>query len=149
MNEVRVRTLTLVLIVVLAACGSPGDDAAVTTGPPVGVIDSTTSTGPIVSTTTTVPTTTTTTIRRVKITVSVSNGKVDVTGKTSVPAGARITIELSADVEDTATLVGYDVSAAVAPDAPATIVFDAARTGTFPMTLDSAGLKLFDLEVTG
>jgi heme/copper-type cytochrome/quinol oxidase subunit 2 len=121
----------------------------VTTGPPGGTIDSTTSTGPIETTTTTVATTTTTTIQTSTITVSVVEGKVEVTGDTTVPTGARVSIQVTADVEDTATLVGYDLTAAVAPDAPATMEFSADESGTFPMTLDTAGLKLFDLEVTG
>jgi ABC-type glycerol-3-phosphate transport system substrate-binding protein len=144
---VHTHLLGFAIFILLAACGSAVDDVAVTTGPALGVIESTTSTGPIETTTTTTAPTTTTTLRSAVIRVTVANGAVEVKGKTTVQSGARVTIKVTADVEDTAVLVGYDVTAVVTPDQTAELIFQADVAGTFPVTLDSAGLKLFDLEV--
>jgi hypothetical protein len=149
------RGLFVSLAVLLAACGAGTDDAAVTTAPPVTVVDvSTTSTSPIATTTTTVATTTTTvatttTLPGSLITVQVVEGEVTVEGSAAVPLGAQVTIRVTTDVADQLRVENYDVVADLEAGTPGEITFVAEITGVHEVELEGAGLLLLTLEVAG
>lgn len=149
------RTSVLLLAVILTACATGTDDAAVTTAPPATVANvSTTSTSPIETTTTTAPTTTTTaapttTIPAGLIQVAFAGGEAQVTGSTSVAVGEEVTIRVTSDVADQVHLHTYDLFADVGPDAAGEITFTAEIPGIHEVELEETGALLFNLEVGG
>lgn len=149
------RAPVLVLILLLAACGADTDNAAVTTAPPVSVVDvSTTSTSPVEAPTTTVATTTTTvapttTLPEPVIDVQVAGGEVTVSGEVAVALGDDVTIRVTADVADEVHVHTYDLFFDVEEGTAGEVTFVADVPGVHEVELEGAGLLLLNLEVGG
>jgi hypothetical protein len=84
--------------------------------------------------------------RRV-IEVTYRNGAVQGPTEFSATQGERVRIVVRADVSDEVHLHGYDLTADVAPGAPARIAFVANAAGVFEVELEDAGEPLFALEI--
>jgi heme/copper-type cytochrome/quinol oxidase subunit 2 len=67
----------------------------------------------------------------------------------SIPvlAGSPVAFTVKSDTYDRFEIPGYGVSMPVAPGQPATLAFDAVRTGHYPLQLASNGAVLGGLEV--
>ena len=65
----------------------------------------------------------------------------------SVAQGRNVVITVTSDVADEVHLHGYDLSADVAPGAPATIRFTADAPGRFEIELENSGVQIAELEV--
>ncbi len=65
----------------------------------------------------------------------------------SVARGRIVVVRVSADVTDDVHVHGYDLTADVAPGAPATIRFTADAPGRFEIELEQSGVEIAELEV--
>ena len=65
----------------------------------------------------------------------------------SVARGRTVVIRVTADVADEVHLHGYDLTADVAPGAPATIRVTADAPGRFEVELEDSGIQVAELEV--
>ena len=65
----------------------------------------------------------------------------------SVTQGQDVVITVTSDVADEVHLHGYDLSADVAPGAPATIRFTADAPGRFEIELENSAVQIAELEV--
>jgi hypothetical protein len=65
----------------------------------------------------------------------------------SVAQGRNVVITVTSDVADEVHVHGYDLSADVAPGAPATIRFTADAPGRFEIELENSGVQIAELEV--
>jgi hypothetical protein len=65
-----------------------------------------------------------------------------------VELDSDVVITVTADVTDEIHLHGYDLSADVAPDSPATIRFKADAAGRFEIELENTGVQIAELEVS-
>jgi hypothetical protein len=65
----------------------------------------------------------------------------------SVARGRIVVITVTSDVGDEVHLHGYDLTAEVAPGAPATIRFTADAPGRFEIELEQSGVQIAELEV--
>ena len=61
--------------------------------------------------------------------------------------GSDVVVTVTSDVADEVHLHGYDLSADVAPGAPATIRFEANAPGRFEIELENTGVQIAELEV--
>jgi hypothetical protein len=115
--------------------------AAATTEPEV-----TTATEPEVTTT---PTTTTAPAEPdvVQITVSVPGDKAPTVKHFTIDQDSQVVFVVNSELADEVHLHGYDLSADVAPGAPATIRFKANAPGLFEAELESRSLPIAELEV--
>jgi hypothetical protein len=64
-----------------------------------------------------------------------------------VDLGQKVRIRVEADHADEVHVHGYDLKGDVAPGKPAVVEFTADTPGVFEVELESAGLKLFELQV--
>jgi hypothetical protein len=80
--------------------------------------------------------------------VTVANGAVDGPGTFAVTQGEQVDVIVHADVSDEVHVHGYDLHGDVTPESPASITFTADAPGVFEVELESAGLLLFELEVS-
>ena len=62
--------------------------------------------------------------------------------------GDQIRITVSSDVEDEFHLHAYDLTLQIAPNEPATLIFEADIPGVFEGELDDAGYQILSLEVS-
>jgi hypothetical protein len=65
----------------------------------------------------------------------------------SVDLDSDVVVTVTSDVADEVHLHGYDLSADVAPGAPATIRFEANAAGRFEIELENTGVQIAELEV--
>ena len=65
----------------------------------------------------------------------------------SVSRGRIVVLRVTADVADEVHVHGYDLTADVAPGAPATIRFTADAPGRFAIELEESGVEIGELEV--
>jgi hypothetical protein len=65
----------------------------------------------------------------------------------SVARGRIVVINVISDVADEVHVHGYDLTAEVAPGAPATIRFTADASGRFEIELENSGVQIAELEV--
>ena len=78
----------------------------------------------------------------------ISGGKpVGGIGRDSISRGRIVVIRVTSDVADHVHVHGYDLTANVAPGAPATIRFTATAPGRFEIELEERGLQIAELEV--
>jgi hypothetical protein len=78
----------------------------------------------------------------------ISGGKpVGGIGRDSISRSRIVVIRVTSDVADDVHLHGYDLTADVAPGAPATIRFTATASGRFGIELEERGLQIAELEV--
>jgi hypothetical protein len=106
----------------------------------------TTATEPEVTTT---PTTTTAPAEPdvVQITVSVPGDKAPTVKHFTIDQDSQVVFVVNSELADEVHLHGYDLSADVAPGAPATIRFKANAPGLFEAELESRSLPIAELEV--
>ena len=84
--------------------------------------------------------------QRIEVTVAGGEVRGDV-GRVPVDAGDRVTLVVTSDAADEIHVHGYDLTAAVAPDRPAELSFDATIPGVFEVELHEAGTVLLALQV--
>jgi hypothetical protein len=65
----------------------------------------------------------------------------------TVALDSDVVVTVTSDVADEVHLHGYDLSADVAPGAPATIRFEANAPGRFEIELENTGVQIAELEV--
>jgi hypothetical protein len=65
----------------------------------------------------------------------------------SVKEGRKVELVVTSEIADEVHVHGYDLTADVAPGAPATIAFTATSTGLFEIELEEHKLPLAELEV--
>jgi len=65
----------------------------------------------------------------------------------TVDLDSDVVVTVTSDVADEVHLHGYDLSADVAPGAPATIRFNANAPGRFEIELENTGVQIAELEV--
>jgi hypothetical protein len=65
----------------------------------------------------------------------------------TVDLDSDVVVTVTSDVADEVHLHGYDLSADVAPGAPATIRFEANAPGRFEIELENTGVQIAELEV--
>ena len=65
----------------------------------------------------------------------------------TVDRDSEVVVTVTSDVADEIHLHGYDVSADVAPGAPATLRFTADAPGRFEIELENTGVQIAELEV--
>ncbi len=85
--------------------------------------------------------------QRIQVTVVGGQVRGD-TGRVPVALGELVTLVVTSDVADEIHVHGYDLSAAVEPDAPAELPFDATVPGVFAVELHEAGTVLLTLQVS-
>jgi hypothetical protein len=154
------RTVALIaaglgLLVSLYFALRPGSDDETT--PTTTVVQTTTAaatTEPEVTTATEPEVTTTATTTTgpaepdvVQITVSVPGDKAPTVKHFTIEQDSQVVFVVNSELADEVHLHGYDLSADVAPGAPATIRFQANAPGLFEAELESRSLPIAELEV--
>jgi heme/copper-type cytochrome/quinol oxidase subunit 2 len=123
------------LIVSLYFALSPGGD------------DETTPTTTAAQTTTAATTTAPAEPQVVRISVSVPGDKAPTVKHFTIQQGRQVVFVVKSELADEVHLHGYDLSADVAPGAPATIRFKATAPGLFEAELESRSLPIAEIEV--
>jgi hypothetical protein len=146
------RTVALVaaalgLIVSLYFALSPGgDDNAVPATTAAQTTTAATTTEPEV-TTTAATTTEPAEPQAVQLSVSVPGDKAPTVKHFTIKQGSQVVFVVESALADEVHLHGYDLSADVAPGAPATIRFKATAPGRFEAELESRSLPIAEIEV--
>lgn len=145
----RTRTLFVVLLVVVTACGADEPAATTTTQ-----ADTTSTTRPAPTTTVTDAPTTTSTIPATTTTldpvdVVISNGEVSGGGTFRFDLGDTVSITVVSDVDDEIHVHGYDLFFDVVAGVPLTIEFPADVPGVFEVEVHTGHSHIFDVEVSG
>ena len=83
----------------------------------------------------------------VRITVSVPGDKAPTVKHFTIQQGSQVVFVVKSELADEVHLHGYDLSADVAPGAPATIRFKATAPGLFEAELESRSLPIAEIEV--
>ena len=139
------------LISLFFALRDDDDSAAQTTSAQTTPVQTTTEAPPTTSeqvTTEAPPPTTTAAPETVEINYVVVGGQPQGgIARDSVAQGRNVVITVTSDVADEVHLHGYDLSADVAPGAPATIRFTADAPGRFEIELENSGVQIAELEV--
>ena len=128
------------LVAVLSGCAGTDDPA------PAGSSSSSSSSAPAPSSSSAAPSTTAAAGQRIEVTVTGGQVSGD-TGRVPVPAGEHVTLVVTSDAADELHVHGYDLSADLAPGAPATVEFDATIPGVFEVELHDAGTLLLSLQI--
>jgi hypothetical protein len=145
------RTVALIaaalgLLVSLYFALRPGDDDEATST--TSVAQTTTAATTEAATTTTATTTTAPAAPAVvRITVSVPGDKAPTVKHFTIKQDSQVVFVVKSELADEVHLHGYDLSADVAPGAPATIRFKANAPGLFEAELESRSLPIAELEV--
>jgi hypothetical protein len=134
-RKVALIAAGLGLIVSLYFALSPGGD------------DETTPTTTAAQTTTAATTTAPAESQVVRISVSVPGDKAPAVKHFTIQQGRQVVFVVESELADEVHLHGYDLSADVAPGAPATIRFKATAPGLFEAELESRSLPIAELEV--
>lgn len=134
-------------VMMAASCGSDGSDGDVglddAAGPPTTTVDDLP--GPP---TTAGESTTTTPAGATRIEVTVRGGAVvGGAGRERVALDEPVVVVVDADVADEVHVHGYDLTAPVAPGAPAELQLSPDIPGVFEVELEARGLVLLRLEV--
>ena len=139
------------LISLFFALRDDDDSAAQTTTTQTTTIQTTTEAPPTTSeqvTTEAPPPTTTQAPETVEINYVVVGGQPQGgIARDSVAQGRNVIITVTSDVAEEVHVHGYDLSADVAPGAPATIRFTADAPGRFEIELENSGVQIAELEV--
>jgi hypothetical protein len=134
-RKVALIAAGLGLIVSLYFALSPGGD------------DETTPTTTAARTTTAEATTAPAEPQVVRISVSVPGDKAPTVKHFTIQQGRQVVFVVESELADEVHLHGYDLSADVAPGAPATIRFKATAPGLFEAELESRSLPIAEIEV--
>ena len=144
-------SLGLLISLFFALRDDDEDSAAQTTTAQTTTVQTTTEAPPTTSeqvTTEAPPPTTTAAPETVEINYVVVGGQPQGgIARDSVAQGRNVVITVTSDVADEVHLHGYDLSADVAPGAPATIRFTADAPGRFEIELENSGVQIAELEV--
>ena len=138
------------LVSLFFALRENGDDEATetTTAQTTTAAPPATTEAPPPTTTEAPPTTTSQGPGTVRITYTITGGRPEGgIARDSVARGRIVVIRVTSDVADEVHLHGYDLSADVAPGAPATIRFTADAPGRFEIELENTGVQIAELEV--
>jgi heme/copper-type cytochrome/quinol oxidase subunit 2 len=146
------RTVALIaaglgLIVSLYFALSPGDDEATSTTTTAAQTTTAAATTEPEVTTTAATTTAPAEPEVVRISVSVPADKAPTVKHFTIQQGRQVVFVVKSELADEVHLHGYDLSADVAPGAPATIRFKATAPGLFEAELESRSLPIAELEV--
>jgi hypothetical protein len=146
------RTVALIaaglgLIVSLYFALSPGDDEATSTTTTAAQTTTAGATTEPEVTTTAATTTAPAEPEVVRISVSVPADKAPTVKHFTIQQGRQVVFVVKSELADEVHLHGYDLSADVAPGAPATIRFKATAPGLFEAELESRSLPIAELEV--
>ncbi|GIH22168.1 hypothetical protein Aph01nite_04780 [Acrocarpospora phusangensis] len=83
-----------------------------------------------------------------EITVTIAGGSVNPPpGRVEVAKGQQVKIVVTSDVPDELHVHGYDMSAGLQPNTPATVEFVADRDGLFEVETHDSEMQLFQLQV--
>jgi heme/copper-type cytochrome/quinol oxidase subunit 2 len=134
-RKVALIAAGLGLIVSLYFALSPGGD------------DETTPTTTAAQTTTAATTTAPAEPQVVRISVAVPGDKAPTVKHFTIQQGRQVVFVVKSELTDEVHLHGYDLSADVAPGAPATIRFKATAPGLFEAELESRSLPIAEIEV--
>jgi heme/copper-type cytochrome/quinol oxidase subunit 2 len=134
-RKVALIAAGLGLIVSLYFALSPGGD------------DETTPTTTAAQTTTAATTTAPAEPQVVRISVSVPGDKAPTVKHFTIQQGRQVVFVVESELSDEVHVHGYDLSADVAPGAPATIRFKATAPGLFEAELESRSLPIAEIEV--
>ncbi|ASU81845.1 hypothetical protein CDO52_02725 [Nocardiopsis gilva YIM 90087] len=84
----------------------------------------------------------------VTVEISLRDGSVSPEpGRVEVGTGEKVRITVESDSSDTVHLHGYDIEKPVGPDAPATLVFTADKSGVFELETHESGTLLTQIAV--
>jgi heme/copper-type cytochrome/quinol oxidase subunit 2 len=109
--------------------------------------DETTPTTTAAQTTTATTTTAPAEPQVVRISVSVPGDRAPTVKHFTIQQGRQVVFVVESELADEVHLHGYDLSADVAPGAPATIRFKATAPGLFEAELESRSLPIAEIEV--
>lgn len=139
------------LIISLYFALTPGDDnegAATTAAQTAPATAATEPDETLPAATTTAPATTAPTAPEVvKISITVPGDKAPTVKHFTISQDRQVELVVTSALADEVHVHGYDLSADVAPGAPATIRFKANAPGLFEVELESRGLPIAELEV--
>ncbi len=153
--------LALALVLALAACAGEDRPEATTAAPPtttdqVATTPGAEPTAPTAPPTTPAPDATTSTTSApdtssatpaTTIEMSIAAGAVTGGGRQQVTLGDQVRLVVTSDVADEVHVHGYDLTAEVGPDRPATLEFPADIPGIFEVELETSHLPLLELVV--
>jgi hypothetical protein len=153
-RKVALIAASLGLLISLFFALRPGDDdhqEAQTTAAQATTAQTTTEAPPATTapaTTEAPPATTASSPDTVRIDYVIVDGKPQGgIARDSVARGRTVVITVTSDVSDEVHVHGYDLSADVAPGAPATIRFVADAPGRFEIELENSAVQIAELEV--
>jgi hypothetical protein len=143
-TRLAIPVASVAVLVVLFLLLSPGDDnEGVSSTTPTTTISPTSSVSVSVS-----PSPTPSPVPdRTVIEVTYRDGAVQGPTSFTVTQGDRVRLLVRADVSDEVHFHGYDLSADVTPQDPATIDFVANAAGVYEVELEGAGEPLFELKI--
>ena len=145
-RKVALIAASLGLLVSLFFALQPGDDDDAASTTTAQTTTAPASTEPPPETTTAA--TTAAEPEPVRLDYTVSGGRPEGgIARDSVSQGRIVVITVTSDVADEVHLHGYDLSADVAPGAPAVIRFTADVPGRFEVELENSGVQIAELEV--
>ena len=149
---------TVALLLSIAGCGDGGGASTATDPATTARAPGTTAPGTTAgtATTSTAPASTSTAEdAALDIAITVAGDSIEVrvegvsaTGRVEVGVGALVRLTVTADVDDEVHVHGYDVTAEVSPDGPATLEFVAGIPGIFDVELESSHRLLVELQVS-
>ena len=141
-------TLGLLLSLFLALRPDDGEEDTATTPPPAATTTEVATTTAAPATTDEPPATTapveTAAVVRVDVVGGQPQGGIR---RASVRRGREVVLRVSSDVADHIHLHGYDLTADVAPGAPAELAFVADVPGRFEVELEDRGVPIADIQV--
>jgi hypothetical protein len=148
------------ILLSIAGCGDDGGASAATDSATTATAPGTTApaTTAGTATTSTAPASTSTSTAEdaaLEIAITVAGDSIEVrvegvsaTGRVEVGVGGEVRLTVTADVDDEVHVHGYDVTAEVSPDSPATLEFVAEIPGIFEVELESSHRLLVELQVS-
>jgi len=143
MSARRVAVVAIALSVGVLACSS--DNGGTTTSSPSSSSTSSASS----NSSNTSSSSSSSTANAIVVEVTVAGGAVQGgSQRKTIPAGSAVVLRVTSDVADEVHLHGYDLKQDVEAGSTAEISFTADIPGVFEAELESAGLKLVELEVS-
>ena len=141
-------TLGLLLSLFLALRPDDGEEDTATTPPPAATTTEVATTTAAPATTEEPPATTAPVETAAVVRIDVVGGRPEGgIRRASVRRGREVVLRVSSDVADHIHLHGYDLTADVAPGAPAELAFVADVRGRFEVELEDRGVQIADIQV--
>ena len=136
-----------VLVLVIAACGTPEATPTTTAAIPTSTPERSTTTLTTAGTTSATAATTTTAagLPQIKVEDGAKTSDLDII---SVRVGETVRFEVEADIADEVHVHGYDLSFETIPNEAILVEFVADATGIFEVEMEGLGLPIVDIEVT-